>query len=98
MIHYTTYRRLQEASADALVAHYANGDAFHVNNAREHLIDALAGLEAGTRFSVCRSTLIDLIAMAIVDADAAGKWSKDAAEDVLAAILNKCLPMPEGAE
>lgn len=98
--YHLTHLRLRDAASEAVGAHWvpSKDKPWRIKGARKELLMALAACAAGFGPDQARSTLIDLIAMAIVDSTDIDCTAESQAEAVLAAILNNCLPMPEDAE
>jgi hypothetical protein len=84
-----TKNRLYSASDRASMAYWTL-DNFHVSAARERLVDAMSGAEHDADQN---EALKEIITTAIEDSFDVDWQAKDAAQGVIDAILDACLPM-----
>lgn len=94
---YVTKLHLSNAADEALMASCAISDpirAHHVDHMKSKVVMALAGCEAGAPIEKCRAELLQVIEGAITDSHDLDSTDRDAANAVLAALLDNIAPMP----
>jgi len=91
IVYTRTRNHMHGAAESALVAYWTN-DNYHINSARECVVRALSGTDHGGNHS---EDLKEIIATAIQDSLDVGCQPEDAAQGVIDAILDACLPLIE---
>jgi len=93
IVYARTAHRARDAQGSANVAYWTE-DNYHVTEARKRIVEALSGADHDADHN---EELKDIITTAIEDTFDVDWQAKDAAQNVIDAILDACLPMIEDA-